>query len=75
MPLGHGGMNTASGRRRVTTRKFGLLFGNKGRRKKVEYHDTEFGRNMSAAAHTSAGYRVRKFKVKEPANKPPTKVI
>lgn len=41
--------------------KFGLMFGNKGRRKKVEFFSDELYRNMTAASFKAAGFRVRKF--------------
>lgn len=41
-------------------KRFGLLFGIKGKRKTREFHATEFSRNSNAAALKSLGYRVRK---------------
>lgn len=46
------------------TAKHGLMFGNKGRRKKVEFFTDKFYRNSVAASLKGAGFRVRKFERK-----------
>ncbi len=41
--------------------KYGVMFGNPGRRKTVEWYDTEFRRNLHADALKRLGYHVRKI--------------
>jgi hypothetical protein len=45
-------------------KRFGYLFGNKGKRKHRREFDTAFERNMNAAADKATGFRVRKFERK-----------
>lgn len=42
-------------------KRFGLMYGNAKRRKKVETFTSDFERNRAAKAYTQIGFRVRKF--------------
>lgn len=56
--------------------RYGYLYGNKGRRKMRSPHfDNEYHRDMYASADSSLGFRVRKYKVRVPPNKPKTTVV
>lgn len=45
-------------------KRFGLMYGNAKRRKKVETFTSDFERNSAARAYTQIGFRVRKFERK-----------
>lgn len=47
------------------TKKHGVMYGVKKRRKRVQYFASEFERNMNAKVLSDLGYRVRKLKPKE----------
>lgn len=50
-------------------KRFGIMYGNKGRRKMRSLFDDEFTRNMHAAANKAMGFRVRKFTRKAASTK------
>ena len=46
-------------------KRYGIMLGNKGRRKTVEYFSTPFARNSAAAAYKALGFRVRTIGTKD----------
>lgn len=49
-------------------KRFGIMYGVKGRRKKAETFASDYERNMNAKAVAAIGLRVRKF-TRKPADK------